>query len=92
MTDPGSLFCVLVIGLWWGQWLTERRAKKTADRESPAFRLLYEMVQSIREKRRFVGPYMSITRDERFEFLGEKFTLSLRAEGDPNAVAESDAA
>jgi hypothetical protein len=71
---------VLILNAFlWGAMFGEWCAKRNPN-DDPAFKLLFGMLQAVREKRRFVGPEMQIIRTEKFEFLGSKYTLSLTGE------------
>jgi hypothetical protein len=77
--------CIAWCAFLWGDWWGARKAEKLEPQTS-AFKLLYGMTTEILEKRRFVGSGMMITREERFEFKGERFVLSLCSEGSPVTI------
>jgi hypothetical protein len=81
---------LFVSGFWWGEWWASRRALKIIAVRDPAFQLLYGMVSGIIEKRKLVGRYLTIYRQERFEISGEKFSLTLQSDGDPTAVIDAE--
>ena len=75
----------LVIGFFWGEWCAARKAKREAD---PVTVLVAVMWADIREKRRFVGRGLTITRSETFDLKGEEYTLSLASKGEAKLVGE----
>lgn len=77
-----------IAGFWWGEWFGERRAKKLA-KADPATLLVASMLSEIKEKRRFVGRSMTITRTEHIEILGEEYSLSLASKGDASLIDEA---
>jgi hypothetical protein len=74
-------------GFQWGQWWAERRAKPLAD---PALTMLTEMLSSIIDKRKIVGRALTISSTHRFEAMGEKLSIVVQAEGDPQAFIEGE--
>jgi hypothetical protein len=79
---------IAVFSFWWGEWWGARNARKTAERDGAAFKLLYSMVSGILEKRKLVGGYLTIIRSETFDVMGERFTLTLESQGDPKAAID----
>lgn len=78
-----AIVLAAVIGFWWGEWAGASRAKPKSDAGTA---LLTSMLAQILDKRRFVGPGVSITRSETIEVEGAKFQIQMISEGDPKAV------
>ncbi len=85
MSVEGFFVSGLLVGWSWGHWFSDRRAAKVASPD-PAMALLCGMLSDIRQKRRFVGPALTITRFETLEIEGRNYTLTLASKGDPAAL------
>lgn len=85
MSDVPTILLLMWVSFSWGDWWGARKAEKRRFQE-PAFRLLFGMITTVRDKRRMVGPYLQITREEKLDFLGDKYTLSLRSDGCPVTI------
>jgi hypothetical protein len=83
--SASEAFLIAIAAYWWGEWVAERRARKAGKNRDVCFELIYRMMQSVLDKRKLVGRYLTITSTERFTCLGERFALTLESEGDPNA-------
>lgn len=74
-------------GFSWGEWWAERRRKRSDD---PALRMLADMLLGIVDKRKMVGRALTISSTHRFDIMGEKLSIIVQAEGDPEAVIEGE--
>lgn len=89
--SEGFFLWGLLAGYLWGGWFADRRAER--DRAYHAgTTLILTMLADIREKRRFVGRGLTITRSEVLNLKGEDYLLSLASKGNPEAMEREPAA
>jgi hypothetical protein len=92
MTPEAILMFVWFAAGWtWGEWWTARQRKKRLD-DDAGLKLLADMAMEIADRRKVVGRYMTIRVSHKLKTPQESYSLSLEAEGDPNAkLAGEDA-
>ena len=89
--NEGMFLWGALIGFVWGEWFAERRMKKRAAPDV-GMKLLLSMFEQVQNRRRLVGRGLTITRSETFDIRGNRYTISLRSDGDPTAIEQEDAA